>query len=112
MSEYLWVLLSAQSGGGGAGAGGSLTQMLFPILLVVLIFWMLIFRPARQRQKSHDALLASLKSGDKVVTQGGLRGTIAGVTDDVVLLRVADNVKIELNKSAIASHQLEHEPIG
>jgi preprotein translocase subunit YajC len=106
----LWFLLAAQAGGGAQEGGNAvMTQFLF-LGLIFFIFYFLLIRPVRQRQKSHEALLSELKNGDKVVTQGGLRGTIAGITDDVVHLRVADNVKIELNKSAVAGRQSESSP--
>ena len=85
--------------------GGEQPNMLVqfaPFILIFVIFYFLLIAPQRKRQKKHAEMIAALKNGDKVVTQGGLHGTIAGVSDSVVQVRVADGVKIEVSKSAIA----------
>lgn len=73
-----------------------------PLVLLVVIFYFMLIRPQQKRAKQHRQLLEALKSGDKVVTVGGLRGTVAAVDDETVVLRVADNVKLTFNKSAVA----------
>lgn len=73
-----------------------------PLLLVFGIFYLLIFRPMRKRQKAHAQFLSQLKRGDRVVTNGGLLGEVAAVEEHVVHLRLADNVKVRVLKSAIA----------
>lgn len=73
-----------------------------PILLIVGVFYFLVFMPARKRQKKHQAMLDGLKSGDRVVTSGGIFGTVVAVDDAKVQLRVADQVKIEVAKSAVS----------
>lgn len=78
---------------------------LLPILLIGLIFYLLIFLPMRKRQKNLEKLIAGLKNGDKVITQSGIYGTVAGIKENTVLLKVADQVKIEVAKSAVASLQ-------
>jgi len=93
-------LLAQQSG----PAPNMLTSFL-PIILIIGIFYLLIYRPMRRRQKSHEAMIAALKNGDKVITNGGVYGTIAGLRENTVLLKVADQVKIEVAKSAVASLQ-------
>jgi len=86
-----------------AGGGNQNAMAAFiPIVLVVVVFYFLLIRPQQKRTKQHRAMSEALKAGDKVVTVGGIRGTIAGVDQQTVILRVADNVKITLNKSAIA----------
>ncbi len=78
---------------------------LLPIVLLVLIFYFLLYRPTRKRQKYLEALVASLKNGDKVITNGGIYGTVAGIKDHTVLLKISDQSKIEVAKSAIAALQ-------
>lgn len=73
-----------------------------PLILLVVIFYFMLIRPQQKRAKEHRKMLDELKSGDKVYTIGGVRGTIAAVDDNRIVLRVADNVKISFNKSAIA----------
>lgn len=71
--------------------------------LIIGIFYFMILRPQQKRQKERQKLLDALKKGDKIVTAGGLHGTIAGLDDKTVLLQVADNVKMKFDRSAIGS---------
>lgn len=98
-----------QESPGGAPAEGPsfFMQFIVPLGLVFLIFYFLVIRPANKKQKAAQEMLKALKNGDKVVTSGGIYGTIAGITDDVVQLRVANNVKIEISRNAIAGLQKE-----
>ena len=78
---------------------------LLPFILIAGIFYLLIIRPMRSRQKNLESLIASLKNGDKVITTGGVYGTIAGVRENTFLLKVGDQVKLEVAKNAVASLQ-------
>ena len=78
---------------------------LVPFALIFVFFYLLIFRPMRKRQKEHEALLSNLENGARVVTSGGIYGTVAGLKEKTLLLKVADNVKIEVAKSDIAGLQ-------
>lgn len=85
------------------GIFGSSGTLLFPLLMFALLYVLLIL-PNQRKQKKWQEMLTQLKSGDRVTTNGGIRGTIIAVKDDVVQLRVApDNLKLEFVKSAIAS---------
>lgn len=84
--------------------GMSGLSQVVPFVLVGIIFYVLIIRPQGQRQKQLQALVSNLKTGDKVVTSSGIHGIIANVKEGSTLsLKIADNVKIEIDKSAIAS---------
>jgi preprotein translocase subunit YajC len=72
-----------------------------PLVLIFLLFYVLIMRPQQKKQRDHRKLLDSLKKGDRVVTNGGIYATVVGVKNDVVVLKVADNVKMEFQKTAI-----------
>ncbi len=85
-----------------SGGVGQLSTTIITFGLVFLIFYFLIIRPQNKKQKEARQMLANLKKGDRVVTIGGIRGTVQAVRDDAVVLKVDDNVKIELNKAAIA----------
>lgn len=89
--------------GGGSGQQGGLAAFL-PLILIVVIFYFLLIRPQTKRQKEHKMLLSTLRKGDKVVTNSGMFGTIVGMDDkeNKVVLKVAENVKIEFLKSSIA----------
>ncbi|WP_243402363.1 preprotein translocase subunit YajC [Tamilnaduibacter salinus] len=69
----------------------------------ILIFYLLIWRPQSKRAKEHKALMAGLNKGDEVVTSGGVAGKITKVTDDFIVLEVADNVEMTVQKVAVAS---------
>ncbi len=86
-------------------AGGGAVAMILPFALVLLIFYFLMYRPMRRRQRALDAMVASLKNGDKVITSGGIYGTVAGIREHTVTLKVSEQAKIEVAKSAIASLQ-------
>jgi preprotein translocase subunit YajC len=83
---------------GGLGFMGAL----IPFVLVFVIFYVLIIMPQRKRQKKHMMMVDQLKPGDRIVTSGGIHGTIMGVHPDRLELKVAANVKIEITKSAVA----------
>ena len=87
---------------------------LFPLLVVLAIFYFLLILPAQRQRKKQQEMLSALKTGDKVITSGGIYGTIVGLRDEVVQLRIADQVKIEVSRSAIAGHQpsREENPAG
>jgi len=76
---------------------------LIPVLLMVAIFYFLLIAPVRKRQKQHDALLANLQNGDRVVTSGGIIGTVVGIQEDRLRLKIADQVKIEVTKQSVSS---------
>ncbi|PYS17879.1 MAG: preprotein translocase subunit YajC [Acidobacteria bacterium] len=76
-----------------------------PLILILGIFYLIVFLPARRRQKKLQMMIENLKAGDKVVTSGGIYGTIVGFKDDRIQLRVAENVKIELSRNAVTALQ-------
>jgi len=78
---------------------------LAPILVVGVIFYLLIFMPMKKRQKKVEMMIAALKNGDKVITSSGIYGIVAGVTDKTFILKISDQVKIEVAKNAIAGLQ-------
>ena len=85
------------------GAGPSPFSMLLPLLGMLAIFYFLLIRPQQKRQKETQKMINALKKGDKVITASGLIGTVAGLRDDVVVVKIADNVKVEMLKNAITA---------
>lgn len=83
----------------------SLWQTLIPFVLIFVVFYFLLIAPARKKQKKHQEMLNAIKAGDKVITQGGIYGTVVGVTDSAVQLRIADGVKIDVARHAVAGMQ-------
>ena len=73
-----------------------------PLLVIFVIFYFLIIRPQRVKEKKHQQMLREVTKGDQVVTNGGLHGTIVGVQDELIVMRIAEGVKVEVSRSAIA----------
>ncbi len=78
---------------------------LVPIVLIFGIFYFLLIAPMRKRQKAVQQMISDLKKGDRIVTSGGLHGEVTAVLDSAVLVKVADNVKVKISKSAISGLQ-------
>ena len=88
-----------------AGANSALAMFLqvLPILAIGLVFYFLVIAPANKQRRKTESMLSSLKKGDRVVTSGGIYGTVQGVEAEVVYLKIADNVKVKLARSAVTS---------
>jgi len=76
--------------------------MLVPFILIFAVFYFIVILTAKRQQKKKDAMISALKKGDRVVTTGGIYGSVAAVEDSALLLKVAENVKIRVAKNAIA----------
>ncbi len=83
------------------GAGGPQTLIIFGLMFAAM--WFLIIAPQRKKQKQHQKMISELKSGAEVLTTGGLFGTITNVKDDRFVVRIAENTKVEIAKSAVAT---------
>jgi preprotein translocase subunit YajC len=91
-----------------APAASIFDSVLFPLGIMLLIFFFLVIRPQQKRQREQDAMLKSADRGDAVVTNGGLHGKVTGVTDDVLTIEIAtlkggDRVRVKVNRSAVQS---------
>jgi preprotein translocase subunit YajC len=86
----------AQNPAGGIG-------FFVPFIIIFIIMYFVKFRPQKKRQEQQQRLISSIKTGDRVVTNAGIHGLIANVKETTVIVKVADNVKIEMDKSAIAN---------
>ena|SRR5256885_1633282 len=98
----LEFLAQAQQGAPAPGPAGGI-GFFVPFIFIFIIMYFLLFRPQKKRQQEQQRLVAALKTGDQVVTSAGIHGLIANVKETTVILKVADNVKIEFEKSAIAT---------
>lgn len=92
-----------------AAAQPSSIGLFLPLILIMVIFYFLMILPAQRRQKKVQQMLKSLKTGDKVITNGGIFGTIVGLEDEAVQLRIAEQVKVKVTRSAIAGLQPEQQ---
>lgn len=98
------VTLLAQAQPGGSSLLSNPLVLMIPIMA---IFYFMLIMPAQRRQKKVSEMLRNLKNGDKVVTSGGIYGTIVGLEGDAIQLRIADQVKIKVSRSAVAGLQIE-----
>ena len=94
--------LQAQS----ASTSASLIGTLIPFVLIIVIFYFFLIRPQNKKQKETEKMLSALKKGDKIVTIGGIHGTISSVKEQTVIVKVDDGCKIEFNRSAVATVEL------
>ena len=84
------------------GAGQGALAGLLPLLVMIAIFYFMLIAPMRRQRKQQEQLIAALKPGDRVVTAAGIYGTVVGVKDDRLTLRIADQVKIDITKSSVS----------
>jgi preprotein translocase subunit YajC len=98
------ILVLATAGQSGQSGQGSPLGFFLPIILIFGIMYLLIFRPQAKKQKEHRQMLESIEKGDRVLTAGGIYGTVVGVKEKegILIVKVADNVKMEMSKTAIA----------
>lgn len=94
-----------------AAGGGDMLISLAPMVLIFVVFWFLLIRPQQKKAKEHRAMVAALKRGDRVVTNGGIYGQVTHVADDHLMVEIADGVKIKLARDAVAAIPSKPEPV-
>lgn len=104
MTNLNLLAFSAPNAGaeGGGGAGG-LLGMLPMFVMLGLVFWFMIIRPQKKQQTQRKTMLDAIKRGDKIITSGGLFATVKDVKDDRVVATIAENIKVEIAKSAVSA---------
>ena len=107
MNTFVLPLLMGmpQSGGAEGGAGGNPIMTFLPFAAIIGIFYFLIIRPQNKKRKETEKMLGALKKGDRVVTIGGIHGTVQSVKETTVIIKVDDNVKLEILRSAVSNVQ-------
>ena len=98
----LHALLAQAQSPAPTGPGGGI-GFFVPFIFIFIIMYFVMFRPQKKRQEQQQKLISTLKTGDRVVTNGGIHGLISNVKETTVIVKVADNVKIEMDKSAITT---------
>ncbi len=100
----------AQAAGGAQGAGG--LEALFPLILIFVVFYFLLIRPQQKKAKEHKGMLEAIRRGDKIVTGGGIIGTVSKVIDDnTVSVEIADGIKVKVQRSLISGVLSKTEPV-
>lgn len=102
MNLFLAILFLAEATGD-APQQPSMLMTFMPLIFIFVIFYFLLIRPQQKRQKEHQKLVAALKTNDRVITSAGIHGIIANVKERTVVLKVADNVKMEFDRASIAT---------
>ena len=102
-SNLILLAQAASPAPEGAAAPPSGLFIVGQLVLLGVIFYFLLIRPQQKQRKEHEKLIASVKTGDKIVTGSGIHGIVSNVKDRTVVVKVADNVKIEFERSAIVS---------
>ena len=96
------ILASASRAEAAGPAGGDMFTNLFPLIVIFGIIYLLILRPQQKRAKEHEAKLQALKKDDKIITSGGIYGTIVAVKDTVLDVKIANNVTVQIARSAVS----------
>jgi len=102
-SFVLYLLMGAPQGADGATGGGNPLMTFLPFVAIIAIFYFLIIRPQNKKQKETQKMLSALKKGDKIVTIGGIHGTIQSVKEQTVIVKVDEETKLEFSRSAIST---------
>jgi preprotein translocase subunit YajC len=97
------MFAQAQTASPASVPGGGIGSFFVPLIFIFIIMYFVMIRPQKKRQEQQQKLIGALKTGDRVVTNAGIHGLISNVKDSTVLVKVADNVKIEMDKSAITN---------
>ena len=97
----LYEAITYALGAKGDGAGSGLTGII-PLLLMFVVFYFILIRPQQKQARKHQDFVKNLKTGDRVVTSGGLHGMVTGLTDTTVTLEIADKVRVKVTRSAVA----------
>lgn len=101
----------AQAAGGGGGGGG--LEAMLPLVLIFVVFYFLLIRPQQKKAKEHKAMLDAVRRGDKVVTGGGIIGTVTKVKDDnEITVEISDGVKVQVQRGLLASVLSKTEPVN
>lgn len=103
MTPIIHFLAQATAPAAGQPQGGNPLIQLAPMILIFVMFYFVLIRPQRKKQQELAAQIAALKGGDQIVTNGGIYGVISSLQEKTITLKIADNVKIKLDKAAVAA---------
>ncbi|MDP7395961.1 MAG: preprotein translocase subunit YajC [Lentisphaeria bacterium] len=95
------LLLAQGAPPAGQPQGNNIMGLLVPLALMMVIAYVIMIRPQRRRQREHEERVKQVKAGDRIVTNGGIHGTIAAVKEGTFMMKIADNVKLEIEKGNI-----------
>ena len=102
MNFFEFLIPSAHAQAAGAPPGGGMGMLLFPIILIGVMYFLMI-RPQMKRAKEHKGMLDKLSKGDEVITSGGIAGVITDIGENFITVEVADNVRLRVQKAAVGN---------
>ena len=102
MNFFEFLIPSAHAQAAGAPQGGGMGMLLFPVILIGVMYFLMI-RPQMKRAKEHKGMLDKLAKGDEVITSGGIAGTVTDIGDNFITVEVADNVRVRVQKAAVGN---------
>ena len=102
MNFFEFLIPSAHAQAAGAPQGGGMGMLLFPIILIGVMYFLMI-RPQMKRAKEHKSMLDKLAKGDEVITSGGIAGTVTDIGENFITVEVADNVRLRVQKAAVGN---------
>jgi preprotein translocase subunit YajC len=105
MTSFISTILASLAFSPAQPGGDPSTQMLSTVVMfgsIMVIFYFMILRPQKKREDDQKKLLSAIKKGDKIVMTSGIHGSVADVETDVVVVQIADNVKVRVNKAAVS----------
>ncbi len=97
------LLLQAATQAGANAGKGNMLMTIVPFVLIFVVFYFFLIRPQNKKQKETEKMIAALKKGDKVVTIGEIQGVVTNTKEETIVIRVDDNAKIEINRSAVSA---------
>lgn len=99
------------AGPAGAGGAGGFASFI-PLILIFVVFYFLLIRPQQKQAKQHQTFLNELKVGNKIMTKGGIHGSITALTDSVITLEIATDVRVKISRDAVAGALVTDKPAG
>lgn len=101
----------AMGQGGAAGQGSGGFTAFIPLILMFVIFYFLLIRPQQKKAKEHREMIGSLKKGDRIITSGGIYGTITGVEDNTITVEIAEKVRVKVSRGNVAGLAQASQPV-
>ncbi|MEI8135582.1 MAG: preprotein translocase subunit YajC [bacterium] len=102
LSHFFGIILAAQPAGQESSGAGSLSTVVM-FGSIILVFYFMMYRPQRKRQKEREALMSKMDKGDKVILSGGIHGTISSIEDTTMLVQISDSTKIRVEKGSVST---------
>lgn len=98
---HFFFMTAMMGGPAGQGGQGNPLNMMMPMIIIMLIFYFMLIRPQQRKEKERRKMIDEIKSGDRIIFSGGILGTVTNLKEAILVVKIADNVKIEVAKSSV-----------